>query len=96
MTANGGTLGKAWTMVLRVAGLAGVAYETLYEEVDRPWLFLVFLTMMGLAEAGRVLSLLGRNQAGDIQIDSIRVGSTGHTKHVPPAEPVPEAKDATP
>lgn len=92
MTTTGGKLGTAWTMILRVAGLAGIIYETVYEEVDRPWLFLVFLTMMGLAEAGRALALLG--QSNGIQIDSIRVAPSGQKTHIPPAEPAPEAKES--
>lgn len=51
-----------------VAGLLGVGYETIFEDVDRPWLFLVFLTMMGLAQFGRVLELLNKKPGGGVTI----------------------------
>lgn len=39
---------KTRDFVLFAAGLAGVAYETLVKEVDRPALLAVFAGMMGL------------------------------------------------
>lgn len=63
------------------AGLLGLAYETVYEEVDRPWLFLVFLTMMGLAQFSRVFELLGKQPSDGI---TIKLGRTGSP---PPPQP---------
>lgn len=37
-----------WNNALRVAGLAGVAHETLVNNVDRPTLLLLFAAMIGL------------------------------------------------
>lgn len=37
-----------WNNVLRVAGLVGVAHETLINNVDRPTLLLLFAAMIGL------------------------------------------------
>ncbi len=37
-----------WNNALRVVGLAGVAHETLLNEVDRPTLLLLFAAMIGL------------------------------------------------
>lgn len=37
-----------WNNVLRVVGLAGVAHETLINNVDRPTLLLLFAAMIGL------------------------------------------------
>lgn len=37
-----------WNNVLRVVGLAGVAHETLVNNVDRPTLLLLFAAMIGL------------------------------------------------
>lgn len=34
--------------VLFVAGIAGVAYETLFEHIDRPQLLILFAAMLGL------------------------------------------------
>jgi hypothetical protein len=39
---------KIRDLILFTAGLAGVAYETLAVNVDRPSLLLVFAAMMGL------------------------------------------------
>lgn len=37
-----------WNNALRVIGLAGVAHETLVNNVDRPTLLLLFAAMIGL------------------------------------------------
>jgi hypothetical protein len=37
-----------WKWTLRIAGLAGIAWETLVEKVDRPELLVVFGAMVGL------------------------------------------------
>jgi len=42
---NGDTV---WKWTLRIAGLAGLAWETLVEKVDRPELLVVFAAMVGL------------------------------------------------
>jgi hypothetical protein len=39
---------KIRDLILFTAGLAGVGYETLGTNVDRPYLLVVFMTMMGL------------------------------------------------
>lgn len=39
-----------WPNVLRYGGLAGVVYETVGEQLDRPVLLGVFAGMMGLRE----------------------------------------------
>lgn len=71
MAASSGA-GDGWLSLSRkiafVAGLLGVGYETIFEDVDRPWLFLVFLTMMGLAQFGRVLELLSKKPGGGVTI----------------------------
>ncbi len=50
---------NSWWIVIRDilafwGGLAIVFYETLYENVDRPWLFAVAIGMMGLPAASKM------------------------------------------
>ena len=77
---NGGTRDSWLSLSRKVAfwaGLLGVGYETVFEDVDRPWLFLVFLTMMGLAQFGRVFELLSNHDHGGF---SIHIGKGGDKK----------------
>lgn len=37
-----------WDVILKVAGLAGIIYETVLQEADRPELLLLFAAMVGL------------------------------------------------
>lgn len=69
----------AWSMISRkiafFGGLIGLAYETVFENVDRPWLFLAFLSMMGLAQFGHVFDLVHRTNG--IQIGGTIVTPSG-------------------
>lgn len=79
--ANNGKTKDTWFSLSRKvafwAGLLGVGYETVFEDVDRPWLFLVFLTMMGLAQFGRVFELLSNHDHGGF---TIQIGKGGPKK----------------
>jgi len=50
-----------WKWMLRIAGLAGIAWETLVEKNDRPELLIVFAAMVGL---DRVLQWDARRRNG--------------------------------
>jgi hypothetical protein len=66
------------------AGLIGVGYETVFEDVDRPWLFLVFLTMMGLAQFGKVFEMLGSGKNGGVTITLGRKPTTSNGSSLSP------------
>jgi hypothetical protein len=37
-----------WKWCLRIGGMVGLFWETIYEKVDRPELLIIFCAMMGL------------------------------------------------
>ena len=65
MTKTGSTrngTGAGWAVtrskILLAAGLLGVAHETLLRDADRPYLLLLFASMMGLASFLKLDDLL--------------------------------------
>lgn len=59
---------RAWWSVIRdilafFGGLGVIIYETTEAQVDRPWLLVVAIGMMGIPLAAKVDHWLGKNQA---------------------------------
>lgn len=50
--------------LLFIGGAAGVAYETVWEHVDRPWLLMLFAGMLGLPAVFPRLANGGGNPNG--------------------------------
>lgn len=48
-------LDARFPVAMKYAGLVGVAYETLWEQIDRPYLLGLFGTMMGIGQVAQAL-----------------------------------------
>ena len=57
-----------WPLILRIAsgttGLAIIVWQTVVENVDRPYLIAGAITMMGFPVAGYIAEKLGQNGRG--------------------------------
>lgn len=44
-----------WPVVVRIAGLIGVAHQAVFARLDRPWLLGIYGGMMGLSEVASAI-----------------------------------------